>query len=189
MSVLANHLRGRIDSGSISVLDLYERVVARIAALDRQAAEGERIRASVQWVEEGEASTRFFLRLEKKHALEEWVCAIRDSDRVLKLNIDGICCSWVAFFSSLFLACPTDTSVQDELLSNVSARLPPGSETSCDGLLTVAEVHRELRLVNQRAPTDFLSNSTLAFGEDLVDVLNSSYQAGRLPRCPHNANL
>ena len=84
LSALANHLRGRIDSGSTSLLDVYERVLARIAALDRHAAEGARVRARVQWIEEGETSTRFFLRLEKKHALEEWVSAIRGPDGALK---------------------------------------------------------------------------------------------------------
>lgn len=189
LTALANHLRDRIDSGFTSLLDVYERTLARIAALDRQAAEGARVRARVQWVEEGEASTRFFLRLERKHALEEWVSAIRGPDGALKSDIDGILRSWVTFFSSLFSASPTDASVQDELLSNVSARLPLGSGHSCDGLLTVAEIHKALKGAatgkspgSDGLPVEFYSRFWHIIGEDLVDVLNSSYQAGRLPR-------
>jgi len=117
------------------------------------------------------------------------VSAIRGPDGVLKSDINGICRSWVAFFPSLFLACPTDAFIQDELLNNVSARLPPGSGPSCDGLLTVAEIHKALRgAATGKSPgsdgllVEFYSCFWHVFGKDLVDVLNSSYQAGRLPR-------
>lgn len=59
---------------------------------------GPPVRARVQWLEEGETSTHFFLRVEKKHALEEWVSANCGPDGALKSDIDGICYSWVTFF-------------------------------------------------------------------------------------------
>lgn len=72
LTALANHLKGQIDLGFASFLDPFEGVLARIAAIDRQEAEGARIRSRIQWAEEGEASTCFFLHLVKRHVIEEW---------------------------------------------------------------------------------------------------------------------
>ena len=188
LTALANHLRGRIDSGFVSLLNVYEGVLARIAALDCQDAEGARIRSRVQWAEEGEASTRFFLRMEKKHGIEEWVPSILNPDGILVSDIDGICRSWVSFFSTLFTACPTDNSVQDELLGNISSHLPPGLGSSCDGLLSVAEVHKALdgaakskSPASDELPVEFYTRFWHVLGEDLVEVLNASYRSGMLP--------
>ena len=63
---LAAHLKFKIDNGMVSLLDFYERVLGKIAELDRSVAEGARVRSRVKWIEEGETSSRFFLRLEKK---------------------------------------------------------------------------------------------------------------------------
>lgn len=189
LTALADHLRKRLDSGLVSLLDVYENVLTRIAALDRHEAEGARVRSRIQWAEEGETSTHFFLRLEKKHGIEEWVSAIRGSDSVLRSDIDGICRSWVAFFSTLFTACPTDATTQQELLNNVGSRLPSGSETSCDGLLSVAEVHSALKGAatgkspgSNGLPVEFYSRFWHIIGKDLVDVLNRSFQTGQLPK-------
>lgn len=188
LTALADHLRKRLDSGLVSLLDVYENVLTRIAALDRHEAEGARVRSRIQWAEEGETSTRFFLRLEKKHGIEEWVSGIRGSDGVLRTDIDGICRSWVAFFSTLFTDCPTDATTQQELLNNVGSRLPSGSETSCDGLLSVAEVHSALKGAatskspgSDGLPVEFYSRFWHIIGKDLVDVLNRSFQTGQLP--------
>lgn len=189
LTALADHLRKRLDSGLVSLLDVYEKVLTRITALDRHEAEGARVRSRIQWAEEGETSTRFFLRLEKKHGIEEWVSAIHGPDGVLRSDIDGICRSWVAFFSTLFTACPTDATTQQELLNNVSSRLPSGTETSCDGLLSVAEVHSALKGAatgkspgSDGLPVEFYSRFWHTIGKDLVDVLNRSFQTGQLPK-------
>ena len=65
MVTLAAHLKFKIDNGMVSLLDFYKRVLGKIAELDRSVAEGTRVRSWVKWTEEGETSSRFFLRLEK----------------------------------------------------------------------------------------------------------------------------
>ena len=46
--------------------------------------------ARVQWVEEGKTSSAFFFRLGKKQMADRWVSAVRDSDRVVFSDMDGI---------------------------------------------------------------------------------------------------
>ena len=57
---LSSHLKDQIDHGRVSLLDVYESVLARLAALNSLAAEGAQIRSRTRWAEEGEASTRYF---------------------------------------------------------------------------------------------------------------------------------
>ena len=82
-------------------MDIYENVLARIADFDRLKTKGARVRARVQWDEKGEMSSRYFCRLEKKRGTELWIAAIRGTDGKVATDIDGICRSWVDFFSTL----------------------------------------------------------------------------------------
>lgn len=105
-------------------------MLTHIAALDCCKAEGAHVRSHIQWAEEGKTSTRFFLRPEKKHDIEEWVSSIRVPDGVLRSDMHSICRSWVVFLPTLFMAFPTDTTMHEELLNTVSSPLPSGSGTS-----------------------------------------------------------
>lgn len=94
---LAAHLKFKIDNGTVSLLDVYEHVLGKIAELDRSVAEGARVRSQVRWAEEDEASSRFFLRLEKKAGSDNWIPAMRRADGSIASDIDSICSSWVDF--------------------------------------------------------------------------------------------
>ena len=120
-------LKAKIEQGSVSFLDIYENVLALFADFDRLKAKGARVRARVQWAEEGEMSSRYFCRLEKKRGTEQWIAAIRGTDGKVATDIDCICRSWVDFFSTLFSADELDLKVQEDLLENLSVRLPSSS--------------------------------------------------------------
>ena len=94
-------------------------------------------------MEEGESSSRF-LRLEKKAGAESWISAMRCSDGTVASDISSICSSWVDFYSELFTASEIYLWAQQDLLVNVSARLPEDARDSCEGLLTVDEVFTAL---------------------------------------------
>ena len=144
LTALAAHLKAKIDAGTVSLLDVYHRVLSRIAEFDQSDAEGARVRSRIQWAEEGESSSRFFLRLEKKAGAENWISAMRRPDGTVASDIASICSSWVDFYSELFTACEIDLSAQQDLLANISARLPEEARDSCEGLLSVSEVHTAL---------------------------------------------
>ena len=54
---LADHLKARIDRGSVSCLAPYHGVLSSLAKLDLDAAVGAQVRSRIKWVEEGESST------------------------------------------------------------------------------------------------------------------------------------
>ena len=185
---LASHLKAKIDQGSVSFMDIYENVLARIADFYRLKAKGARVRARVQWAEEGEMSSRYFCRLEKKRGTEQWIAAIRGTDGKVATDIDGICRSWVDFFSTLFSADVLDLKIQEDLLKNLSVRLPSSSSASCDGPITLDEARKALEgAATGRSPgSDGLpAEFNLAFwkvlGEDLIEVFNASFSSGHLP--------
>lgn len=188
LDTLAAHLKFKIDNGTVSLLDVYERVLGKIAELDRSAAESARIRSRIKWAEEGETSSRFFLRLEKKAGSDNWIPAMRCADGSLASDIDSICSSWVDFYSALFTVGEVDSNIQADLLSNLSARLPDDARAHCEGLLSLDEVLTALKgMAHNKSPgSDGLPMEFyLAFwetlGSDLVEVLNSSFELGSLP--------
>ena len=132
---LSVHLKSRIDNGHVSLLDVFESVMSQIAALDLVAANGAKVRSRVRWAEEGEVSSSYFLRLEKKRGSEDWFSAMRNPDGLLVSDVSGICDSWVSFYSSLFSASVIDLSIQNDLLCKVTSRVPPSDVGLCEGHL------------------------------------------------------
>ena len=188
LSNLANHLKSKIDLGQVSLLAVYSNVLNQISALDLSDAQGAKVRSTVKWAEEGESSSRYFLRLEKKRGSQDWFSAMKDSDDSVVSDHDGICHSWVRFYSSLFTAEEVDLSLQEELLSHVSARLSSEQASLCEGYLSVEEVFTALKgMAKGKAPGSdgFPMEFYLAFwdilGRDLVEVLNASLDSGTLP--------
>ena len=142
---LSNHLKGQIDLGRVSLLDIYESVLSRLAALDSSAAEGARIRSRTRWAEEGEASTKYFFQVAKKNGSEEWISAMKRADCSLATTIPAICDSWVSFYDSLFRACPVDLSLQSDLLDKLVPFIPSGEQDTCEGYFTSDEVYTTLK--------------------------------------------
>ena len=91
-------------------------------------------------------SSRYFCRLEKKRRTEQWIAAIRGTDGKVATDIDGICRSWVDFFSTLFSADELDLKVQEDLLENLSVRLPSSSLASFDVPITLDEALSSISL-------------------------------------------
>ena len=92
-------------------MPVNERVLAPLAPFDLTEAEGARDRSRVKWAEEGETSSRFFLRLEKKRGTENWISAVCVSNGVVVTDVEGIGESWASFYQDLFTACPVDLGV------------------------------------------------------------------------------
>ena len=117
-------------------MPLYEQVLAQLASFNLTEAEGERVRA-----EEGETSSHFFLRLEKKRGTESWISAMRVSNGVAVTDVEGICESWASFYQDLFTDCPVDLGVQPDLLDCLSLSL------SVDDVVLVTVQSRLMRLM------------------------------------------
>ena len=187
LSNLAAHLKSKVYEGFLSIFGVYQSVLGELAALDLDAAKGAQIRACARWVEEGETSSAYFFRLEKKRGSDRWISALRDEDGSIVSSPADLCLSFSSFYSSFFTASPTDPVAQQELLSNVSSTLSPGQALECEGSLTLDECHKALiGMVHRKAPgldgfpMEFYVKFWSVLGSDLVEVLNSCYRSGFL---------
>ena len=62
-------------------------LLSKIAEDDNGQARGACIRSRICWAEEGEASIRFFLHLEKQRGGRDWIDAMRQPDGILLTDI------------------------------------------------------------------------------------------------------
>ena len=184
---LADHLKAKIDQRHVSLLPIYQNVSSKLAGLDLSAAQGAKVRSRIKWAEEGETSSRYFLKLERKRGALDWISAMRNDDGVVVSDLDSICQSWTDFYSSLFSACDIDSNVQADLLSNVSSFLSADQASLCEDYLTVSEVHAALVDMargkspgSDGLPMEFYVTFWDTLGPDLVEVLNSSLDSGSL---------
>jgi len=162
-------------------------VLNQISDFDSQAARGAQVHSRVRWVEEGETSSAYFFRLEKKRSADRWISALRETDGTFIPNPDDLCHSFASFYSVLFTAGPTDPAVQESLLDNVSSSLPQEQAELCDGLLTAEECYEALIGMAKRKapgsdglPMEFYVKFWGVLGSDLVKVLNSCFKSGSL---------
>ena len=184
---LAQHLKTRIDDGAVSLSDIYHNVLSQITQIDSLSARGSQVRSRIQWAEDGESSTSFFLRLEKKRGSESWISAIKNDQNVVVSKINEICSVWRSFYSNLFSAEGTDANVASSLLENITAVLPSLQVPLCEGPLDPSEVLAALKGMSKNKspgsdglPAEFYLQFWEVLGSDLTEVLNEAYRLGSL---------
>ena len=187
LTKLAAHLKIHIDSGRLSFLPIYLSTLSRLDALDCEVARGAQVRSRARWAEEGESSTAYFFRLEKKRATDRYISALRADDGSLVTDKDGLCTLLRSFYLDLFTAVPCDSSARAELLSHISSVLPFDDSEACEGLLSQGECFAALQgMARGKAPgcdglpMEFYLKFWDVLGNDLVLVLNSAYRLGSL---------
>ena len=112
---LIDHLKCQVDGSVASCLGLYRSALAELERLDCAEAKGSRVRARIRCIEEGEASTAFFFRKERKQSADRWIPALRDSDGGVHSDVEGIGAVLSNFYSLLFSEECCDPSGQDDL--------------------------------------------------------------------------
>ena len=108
-------------------------------------AEGLRIRSKCDWYEKGEKSTKFFLNLEKRHAIQNQVKSLVVNDEVVKEQTD-INKNLYAFYQKLFSK-NNDISRQKVLQFLQDKNLPKLNDDQCalcEKDITEEEVKHEL---------------------------------------------
>ena len=185
LSRLVEHLKKRVDLGHVSCFGPYQAALSELGELDLELARGTQVRSRVTWVEEGESSSAFFFRLEKKRGADRHISAVRVDGGSVVTDINDICRVFTSFYSSLFASSPIDNNACASLLSNVSSSLSSEESRSCEGMLTVSERFAALQGMARRKapgcdglPMEFYLKFWDVLGPDLVAVLNSCYGSG-----------
>ena len=187
LSALPRHPKGRVDDGVVSLMPVYKRFLAQLAAFDLAEAAGKRVRSLIKWAEEGETSSRFFLRMQEKWGAESWISAMRVSNVVVR-DFETICESWDFFYKDLFTACPADLEVKSDLLNCLSLSLSVDDAASCDDPVSSNEDHTALLCIangkspgSDGLPMEFYVVFWKLLSGELVDVNNASLETGLLP--------
>ena len=165
---LADHLKLWFDKGLISAYVPYRSVlINRLAELDLAQARGAQVRSRIWWAEEGETSSSYFCRLEKKRSADRWISTVRNPSGRIVSDPQGLCDSFSSFYSGLFSASPVDPSGQQSLLANLSSVLSPHQAEKCKGYLNVGECYEALVGMEKTRLLGLMVcpwSSTLSFG-------------------------
>ena len=155
-----------------------------------QHAHGCRMRANMQWAEEGEA---YFSNLERKHGENQTFTAIKTLGGVVVSSLTLIVRAWVAFYALLFTAQPLDIKQQDFFLSQLRQWLTDEERSCCEGELTLDECKAALDGMAlgkspgiDGLPAEFYQRFWPLFWSDLVEVINTSYHTGCLSSSDHS---
>ena len=171
-----------------SVAEPLESVLISIADMDRTTAAGARVRVRVKLAEEGESSSKYFFRQEKKRGAAQWCSTLRKEDGTIASNISDICAAWSSFYSSLFSAEPVEPGEQDHLFQHLESTLPDEASMPCDGPPTEDELLAVVRVlaINKVAgldglPLEFYLSFWSLLAPNLLSVLNFSFRDGHFP--------
>ena len=186
---LADFLKQGVDSGAMFCFGPYQSNLSSLAKFDLDAAHGAQVHSRTRWVEEGEFSSSYFLRLIKKQGAERLVSALRLDDGSIINSAPDLVDFFANFYSTLFTAEEVDRVSQEELLSKISARLSTDQLEVCEGVLSVDECFSALKgMAHRKAPGNdglpmkFDVKFWQVLGADLVRVLNSCFVNRRLSK-------
>jgi len=149
---------------------------------EKQNINGVKVRARVQWCEQGEKSHGFFLNLEKYRGKMKTFTKIKKEDGTMTEDIQEILRTQKEFYEQLYSNENTDSEVQDYFLNSLDATLTDQKRDSCEGLITHEEATKAMKeMANNKSPgCDGLSKEFYAkfwnlMGKDLVEIFNVAY--------------
>lgn len=185
MSAEVACLKFLVDQGHVSALPDYKTALSELQEFSLGQAHGMQVHLRARWVEEGESSTAYFFRLEKRHKAEGIIPSLKVGDRSVT-STEDLFAAASDFYKNLYASCDTDPVVQDELLSNLSLSLSLEDADLCEGDLTECFKAVQGMAKNKTPGLDGLPAEVyLTFwsvlGSDLVDVLNCNFRVGFLP--------
>jgi len=109
---------------------------ASLKALYDKELKGSKIRSHVKWLEEGEVPSRYFFSLKKQRHERTLISSVFNSEGIEVCSLPDIVEGREKYYDNLFANEEVDLTVQKELLSHVSARLPEAKRLSWEGSLT-----------------------------------------------------
>ena len=189
ISKLQNKLtRSAGDSNSLVMTELQESR-QQLDNLTRSEIQGIITRARLQWVEEGERSTRYFLGLEKSSAKKKALTnLVSDSGEILTTQ-SGISRHVVAFYQSLFSSRdPHKTDIKTYLEGSNLDRIDSETKEFLDRPISIEELTGVVgALKGNKSPgwdgltSEFYKKFWDKIKSTLMKVLEESYEKMKLP--------
>jgi len=172
-----------------TVIDQITKLKEELEDLYKYRAEGIILRSKIQWAEEGEKNSSYFLKLENYNAQKKTIIHIKDSKGKMLTEQEDILEHINDYYESLYSqGTLANNELNDDnfLQSNVN-KLSLLEQTSCEGIVTKNECAKSLKeMANQKSPgTDGFSTEFYKFfwndiSEHVVSSFNYAFNHGNL---------
>ena len=149
---------------------------------------------SLQWKEEGERCTKFFLNQHKRKVGETVVKRIRTATGPITVQTPEIVDTFREFYSELYTEAPTDEDAQNEVLGLLDRILTDEQSQKCSEDFQLKDLRRAMRESSNGKspgqdgiPMEFFKKFWDLMGPDLFLVFRHSYETGLLPESQRTA--
>lgn len=175
------------DNPSGEVVSEYERAKNKLDQLKIARGKFAMLCTQSKWREEGERSTKYFLRLANRRSAESNMSAIETEDgRVIRGN-SAILKECVKYFRSLYASKQCSTGFSSFALDDNDPRLSEEDRLECEGPVTKEECQNALtKMARNKASgisgfsAEFFSFFWLDLGELIVDYYNDAKERNEL---------
>ena len=158
-----------------------------IARLEAQKMEGIIIRSRIQYREEGEKCTKFFVDLEKQKAINKTIDSLRTNEGEVVTEPEDILNEQIKFYAELYAEEGVDPLAQDILLNNIGVKLSLNDANKCEGRLNLEEATKAIKAFKSgRSPghdglsAEFYKCFWDTLGPDFIEVANAAFETGLL---------
>ena len=173
----------------------------KIAALEDYRHSGAMIRSREELIVDGEKPTRYFYALESikkaKSTIEKLHINAPDNHSFIEIsNEEDILQEIHKYYSNLYSKQSLNTQLQNELLSNITRKLPNKYKLLMDSLLTDEELFQAIRLFKKNRspgidgiPIEFYDTFWHLLSKVFHKLANDIYQNGLLPEAQQRISI
>lgn len=163
-----------------------------------EKSKGAYVRSRAKWIEEGERSTSYFLKLEKKHAKFNSIEKLTKDDGTVITSDEEILCEARGFYHNLYTSTDPDQTDINSFLDHLPniPKLQDNDKMFCEGMITDNEclyAIKSLRINKSPGldglPIEFYRKFWNDIGQLLIKVYNESFVKGELPNSMNLAVL
>ena len=174
---------------NIEVCQERNRVKAKLDEYYQEKSKGYQIRSRAKWIEEGEQSTRYFLRLEKVRQNHNCINALKDGNGNTATNDTDILEVATSFYSNLFRSKNVSESSVNSFFDSITPEkvLSEDLMQTCEGKITKDECYTAITTMKKnKSPgldgfsIEFYEHFWPLLGDLLVETFNENYDNGIL---------
>ena len=191
MSGLEKRLRNALNNGKSGLVRHFSFLLRELAI---EKASRHFAFRNLQWREEGERCTKFFLSQHKRRVGETVVKRVRTSDGTLSSETPDILETFPEFYNELYTEAPTCEDAQNTVLSLLDKKLTDEQKNKCSEEISLGDLRRAMRASanakspgNDGIPMEFYKTFWDLIGQDLHLVFRHSFESGILPESQRTA--
>ncbi len=181
------------ENGNRTNYDRLHNAKLKFDEIAKQMGEGARIRAKVEWLENGERGTKFFHGLEKRKGQNKLWAGIKNEQGETVEGIGNILHEQKEFYRTLFSTEGIDACAANNLLGNIDVSLDENEKVECDVNISKNELSEQVKTLKCGTSPGMDGISSLFYkmywyliAEDFTEMAQEVFEVGV---CCKNQNL